>query len=834
MSECHNGPDTGTDDVFVGKLFRWNPKTEERIEPLVIDSCDEVFIGRDTSTCQYSSNHMFVSSKHVRIYTVIYDEYSSDTVPPLVYAQDISTNGTRWNGYAMQGKSFLLSDGDILTIVPEFQLLFESAANPQKNFSEWQKAEMKVFKSSYCVTRRELGSGAYGRVQMAYQIATGQQIACKIVDIKSSKAKCELELQQELKHTKLGPSAQRAALYRLKSIDEKLERYYREAQLLETLSHPNIISFETAIHSPNTIYIFSELVTAGDLVSFLRYRGGTLKEREAAFITRQVLLAIEYLHDRDIVHRDIKPDNILITSLGQCGRIVLTDFGCARRVPQPVERMQTVTGTYEYCAPEVNSANNAGYSKSIDLYSLGCVTVTLLMGFLPTREPHRRFDRNGDEQKGLTKELNQNRITGFPQQFIKELLILDEKLRLNVKQALRHNWFEFLPERDELECRYQVAVDQWIPRPRSDPSIVTLADLEAFQNSAGQAYTLYTRPGERLQNYRLFEINTHIPDLSFTRTPIQAIITMPTNAENCAPPSRQQEDVPSVQGGHHACLRVWSPPSASSSLFSSRHEEDDHAELIHRTKKVPGYLNVDENQPMERSVSHPRRIAEVTKEKFVSQIGHMGPVQLAFEPAPPPDSHRRDEDLLGLSERLTQKPRFPSNDSLFYMEMEGEPVRRSAPPESTTSMRYPGSIAPTEKLRFPQGNDYSFTMGADFSSSPAPPGITEIPRYPSGVTSFFGMAADKSHNSAPAVTSAMNNASLFHRGVKLAYRPTPTNANTCSNLRPNRPYTRQRAAEDRNVDNRAAEDGAADNRGSHGCSKRKRHFYSVQENYFCR
>jgi Serine/threonine protein kinase len=92
-------------------------------------------------------------------------------------------------------------------------------------------------------------------------------------------------------------------------------------------------------------------VTAGDLVSFLRYRGGNLKEPEAAFITRQVLLAIEYLHDRDIVHRDIKPDNILLTSLESCGRFVLTDFGCARLFPNTIDRMKTITGTYEYCAP---------------------------------------------------------------------------------------------------------------------------------------------------------------------------------------------------------------------------------------------------------------------------------------------------------------------------------------------------------------------------------------------------------------------------------------------------------------------------------------------------
>lgn len=99
---------------------------------------------------QYSTNHMFVSNRHVRIYTVIYDEDSPHSVAPLVYAQDISSNGTRWNGYPMHGKSFLLSDGDILTLVPEFQLLFESAANPDKDFTKLQKNEMQVRRSFIC------------------------------------------------------------------------------------------------------------------------------------------------------------------------------------------------------------------------------------------------------------------------------------------------------------------------------------------------------------------------------------------------------------------------------------------------------------------------------------------------------------------------------------------------------------------------------------------------------------------------------------------------------------------------------------------------------------
>ncbi|KAJ6107648.1 hypothetical protein N7523_008971 [Penicillium sp. IBT 18751x] len=567
---------------------------------------------------------------------------------------------------------------------------------------------------------------------------------------------------------------------------------------------PNIISFETAIHSPNTIYIFSELVTAGDLVSFLRYRGGTIEEREAVFITRQVLLAIEYLHDRDIVHRDIKPDNILITSLGQCGRVVLTDFGCARRVPQPIERMQTITGTYEYCAPEVNSANNAGYSKSIDLYSLGCVTATLLMGFLPTRESHRKFDHNGDEQKGLTKELSQNGIVGYSQNFIKELLVLDEKQRMNVKQALRHQWFESLPGRDELERRYQVAVDQWVPRPRSDPSIVTLADLEAFQNSAGQAYTLYTRPGERLQGYKFFKIDACISHFSITGHSSQVTKVMPPSAQSRVPPSHQQEDVPSVQGGGHACRRVWSPPSASSSLFSSRHGENDHAELIHRTEMVPGYLNAHKNQAIERSLSHPCSIAEVNKDK--SQWGS-------------PRSFRATHS----------KPRFPSNDSLFYMEMKGEPVHRSATPERAASIRHPKILTAVERQRFPQNDAVSSKVRAGFSRSPAPLQTDNILRYPDDNASFFAMGAYQPRHSAPAITSAMKIGSLFRSDAGLVYRPEPSSHIIRGKPQPNKPYTRQRAAEARNAENQIAEDGTADKRESHRYSKRKRRSFGVDE-----
>lgn len=156
---------------------------------------------------------------------------------------------------------------------------------------------------------------------------------------------------------------QKQQLRRDSSLDSQ---QFREFDILQHLDHPNIVHLEKVFWSHNTIFIFQDLITGGDLFSYVQNWGGALPNVDAAVIMHQLLKGIELLHDRNIVHRDLKPDNVLISSSNSAPlRAIITDFGaCQKLEPGPQQlvansantakkRMTSFMGTLEYVAPFV-------------------------------------------------------------------------------------------------------------------------------------------------------------------------------------------------------------------------------------------------------------------------------------------------------------------------------------------------------------------------------------------------------------------------------------------------------------------------------------------------
>src|SRR5215212_3025909 len=162
--------------------------------------------------------------------------------------------------------------------------------------------------------------------------------------------------------------------------DEKfVERFRREAQSAAALSHPNIVSiFDRGSSEDGTYYIAMEYLPGGTLKDRI-LKGGALPARTAAAVALQIAEALRCAHERDVIHRDIKPHNILITDSGD---VKVTDFGIARAASSStMTRTGHILGTAHYISPEQAMGEHVGTAS--DLYSLGVVLYEMLTGELP-------------------------------------------------------------------------------------------------------------------------------------------------------------------------------------------------------------------------------------------------------------------------------------------------------------------------------------------------------------------------------------------------------------------------------------------------------------------
>ncbi|KAG5189131.1 camp-dependent protein kinase catalytic subunit [Tribonema minus] len=282
-----------------------------------------------------------------------------------------------------------------------------SSADEERVTGEAGGTSGKKFRLSDFELHETLGTGTFGRVRMVRHLKTGAYYALKI--------------------------SKKAAIIRMKQV----EHVKNEVSLLAQIDHPNVVNMLGHFQDETRLYLVMEYVEGGELFSHLR-SAVRFSDHQGMIYAGEIVLAFTHLHSLNIIYRDLKPENLLIT---REGRIKITDFGFAKVVE---DRTWTLCGTPEYLAPEIIQSH--GHGKGVDWWALGVLVHELLAGYPPF------YDENplGIYQKILAGHVDPPSTVGpKPRDLIKKLLVIDRTKRLGCirgggKAVQEHKWFEKL------------------------------------------------------------------------------------------------------------------------------------------------------------------------------------------------------------------------------------------------------------------------------------------------------------------------------------------------------------------------------------------------------
>jgi cGMP-dependent protein kinase 1 len=216
-----------------------------------------------------------------------------------------------------------------------------------------------------------------------------------------------------------------------------LVRYIQlEKHILMQIDHPMIVKLVKTYKDPKRIYFLLEYVHGLELSVIMRHVG-VLNNSDAHFYIGSLLLVLQYLHDRDIIYRDLKPDNIMIDTDGY---IKLIDFGTAKQVQN---RTFTLLGTPHYMAPEIIIGK--GYNKNVDIWSLGICLYEFLCAKVPfgddEDDPYKVYSEILDLKINFDSEYGSP--SDFAQSLIRQLLRKHPETRSggSIENIKKHDWF---------------------------------------------------------------------------------------------------------------------------------------------------------------------------------------------------------------------------------------------------------------------------------------------------------------------------------------------------------------------------------------------------------
>ena len=218
----------------------------------------------------------------------------------------------------------------------------------------------------------------------------------------------------------------------------ELELVMNELYIMKICQCPYIIKLYDIYETNSKIYIVMEQCKKGNLFDYFIDKNYKMKEDIVKEIIYKLLSVINYIHSLGIIHRDIKPDNILF--FDEFNNIRLIDFGLSK-ILGPNEKSTDCCGTLAFAAPEL--LEEKPYTKSVDFWSLGIVTYFLLCGYLPFGSGNpEEFLLQIIESPIPFKENIWRNISIEAKNFVEGLLEKNPKKRFNIEQILQHPWIK--------------------------------------------------------------------------------------------------------------------------------------------------------------------------------------------------------------------------------------------------------------------------------------------------------------------------------------------------------------------------------------------------------